>query len=152
MSKVRLLTIAVALLVLVNIAALTALYLGRPGNHGPRRGEGPKAVVIERLHFDAGQVQAYEALIRQHRATIDRLDGALLEDRSALYQGLRSPDRARQDSLLAACAATERMIESTHLAHFEAIRALCRPDQLPYFDELVNDLAGLFRPRGQGPR
>lgn len=148
MTKVKLLIIAVVVLVLVNIGALSALYFGRPGHHGPPHGEGPKAIVIERLHFDADQVKAYEVLIKEHRAAIDRLDGRMMKDRELLFQGLKSAEPLAQDSLLAVIAEVERTIESTHLAHFREIRDLCRADQLPLFEDLVDDLAGLFN----GPR
>lgn len=153
MSKVKLLTVVVVLLVLLNIGTLTALFMGRPGHHGPPRGEGPKAIIIERLHFDADQAIAYEALIMDHRQTIDVLDEAMMDARDRLYSELRGSDRAGTDSLIAIIGSVQQRVERTHSSHFSDIRALCRQDQLPAFDALVDDLATYFSrgPKPGGP-
>ncbi|HQW05008.1 MAG: periplasmic heavy metal sensor [Flavobacteriales bacterium] len=145
MTKLRVLTIVVVVLALVNIAALSALYFGRPGYGGPPGKGGPKTMVIERLHLDAEQVKAYEILIAEHQEAVQRLDAELLAQRTALYQGLKTLNAVGRDSLLTAAANVERRIEATHLEHFTALRMICRPDQRTYYNALVDDLAALFR-------
>lgn len=152
MTKVKLLGIAVVGLVLLNVCTLAMLFMGRSGHHGPPRVEGPKAIIIERLHFDAEQVQAYEGLIKKHMEAIQAKDKAMMAKRSALYHEIAEPNRATRDSLLSVIAAIQWDIEDTHLEHFAGIRALCRTDQLADFDALSNDLAGYFSHGRGGPQ
>jgi protein CpxP len=147
MSKVNWLTGAVVVLLLLNITLLAVLY--RSGSHrpGPPRGEGPKRLVVERLHFDADQVAAYEALIAEHQEAIRLNDRAMMAARNSLYANLQTQDAVISDSLFATIATIQRNIEQVHFAHFADIRALCRPDQLHHFETLSKDLAEVFAQR-----
>ncbi|MBK9762937.1 MAG: hypothetical protein IPO87_06130 [Flavobacteriales bacterium] len=149
MTKVKLLGMAVVVLVMLNVGTLAMLFLGRPGHHRPQRGEGPKAVIIERLQFDPKQVESYEVLIKEHQAAINLQDGIMMATRSALYLCLEGSNMEKRDSLLSVIAAVQWEIEETHVEHFGKIRALCRADQLSAFDTLSTDLAGYFS-RGKG--
>ncbi|MCB0763222.1 MAG: hypothetical protein R2815_04230 [Flavobacteriales bacterium] len=151
MTKLKLMGIALVVLVLVNLGTLAVLYFGRAAHHGPAHGEGPKAIIIERLRFDAEQVKRYEAMVEKHRAAIRASDSELQETRSVLYEELKGTQTSSRDSLLAALVSIQRGIEHTHLAHFEEIRGLCRPDQRPSFDDLTQDLATYFRMGGPPP-
>ncbi|MCC6938456.1 MAG: periplasmic heavy metal sensor [Flavobacteriales bacterium] len=152
MTKVKLLGIAVVVLVLLNIGTLAMLFTRPNGRQGPPREEGPKAIIIERLHFDAEQVKAYEELIAKHQAAIRTSDEKMQATRGELYQELKGLDDPAKDSLLDALGKVQRAIEATHFAHFEEIRALCQPDQLASFNALVDDLAGYFsHPTIKGP-
>jgi len=152
MTKVKLLGIAVVVLVLLNIGTLAMLFIGRPGHPHPPRGEGPKAAIIERLHFDPDQVVAYEDLIKDHQKAIKVQDEVMMATRSVFYHDLGSTNMEKRDSLLSVIAAVQWEIEETHLEHFGKIRALCRADQLADFDALSNDLAGYFSHGRGGPQ
>lgn len=151
MTKMKLLGIAVVVLVLLNIGTLAMLFLGHKGHHRPSPHEGPKAVIIDRLHFDPDQVKAYEVLIEEHQAAIKVQDETMMATRSAFYHDLGSTNMEKRDSLLSVIAAVQWQIEETHLEHFGKVRALCRADQLADFDALSNDLAGYFSHGKGGP-
>lgn len=146
MTRTRLLSIAVVVLVLLNMTTLGVLLFREPPHPEHRKHEGPKAIIIERLKFDKGQVASYEELIRDHRGRIDELDQRMMELRGRLYD-VNDPQSA--DSIIYLIGETQGEIERVHTDHFGRIRTLCRPDQLPLFDALTKDLAGYFRP---GPR
>jgi hypothetical protein len=158
MSKERLLAVLVGVLVVLNVATVTMLLMGEhrppgpPPPPGPPGGGGPKGVIIERLHFDADQIKAYDALIEEHRAQIREKDEAMMTARRELYASLASPTLLQTDSLLATIAAVQRDVEGVNYAHFGHVRALCHPDQLADFDALATDLADYFRPRGPDHR
>lgn len=143
MTRARLLSIAVVALVVLNLVTLGVLVFRKPPHPGHGKHEGPKAVIIERLKFDADQVIAYEELIHDHRARIDALDERMMELRGRLYG---AHDALPNDSLIAMIARTQGGIERTHADHFGRIRALCRPEQIPLFNDLTKDLAHYFRP------
>lgn len=149
MTRTRLLSIAVVVLVLVNMATLGVLVFRNPPHPEHRKHEGPKAIIIERLKFDAGQIASYEELIRDHRSRIDELDKRMLELRGRLYD-VNDPQSA--DSIIYLIGETQGGIERIHSEHFGRIRALCRADQLPLFDALTKDLAGYFRPGPPPPK
>lgn len=144
MTRNRVLSIAVVVLVLLNIATLTIHFLHGPlhGHGGPPHG-GPKHLIIERLHFDAEQVAAYEATIKKHRRKIDALDERMMELRGQLYS---VTDSAASDSLIRLIGETQSAVERVHTGHFTEIRALCKPDQVPLYDAMRKDLAGYFHP------
>ncbi len=143
MTRTRLLSIAVLVLVLLNMATLAALFFRKAPHPEHRKHQGPKAIIIERLKFDEGQVALYEELIRDHRSRIDELDKRMMELRGRLYD-VSDPQSA--DPIIDLIGETQGEIERIHTDHFGRIRALCRADQLPLFDALTKDLAGYFRP------
>ncbi len=149
MTRTRLLSIAVVVLVLLNIATLGALFFRKAPHPEHRTHEGPKAIIIERLKFDDGQVASYEELIRDHRNKIDELDKRMMELRGRLYD-VNDPQSA--DPIIDLIGETQGEIERVHTDHFGRIRVLCRPDQLPLFDTLTKDLAGYFRPGPPPPK
>ena len=157
MNKLRLLWVAVIGLIVINLALLLFLFTHQPGPmppHGPgpgRRPEGPKRIIMERLHFDEQQVTAYEALIVQHRKAIRELEGEITDTRTSLYLTLSDTAHTGKDSLQHRLAELQEQIDKVHYDHFNDIRKLCRPDQLSYFSHLTHDLADLFSPEKNLP-
>lgn len=142
MTRTRVLIVSLVALVSLNLATLSVILFRKPPHPDPRGHGGPRAIIIERLKFDPGQVAAYEELIRDHRHTIDSLDRVMLDLRGQLYDP-QNPQPA--DSILARIGTTQASIERVHADHFGRIRALCRPEQIPFFDDLSKDLARYFR-------
>jgi hypothetical protein len=155
MSKERLLTLLVGVLAVLNVATVTMLLMGGhrppgpPPPPGPQGSGGPKGVIIERLHFDADQIKAYDVLIDEHRSQIRDKDEAMMAARNQLYANLHSVGSKAPDTLLANIAGLQRDVDSINYDHFGRVRALCHPDQLADFDALATDLADYFRPRGR---
>lgn len=114
------------------------------GHHqGPPPGEGgPRRAIIRKLHFDEQQVQAYEDLIRAHRASLHEINRETIALKKELYQSLLRP--VNSDSLIDLISLQQRKVEKVNLNHFQAIRQLCRPDQQAYFQQLVSELGQLF--------
>jgi hypothetical protein len=153
MTKTRLLTIAVIGLLLVNLGILAFLFfrqpahppMGGPGRSGPG-GEGPKKIIIERLHFDTEQAAQYEKLIVAHRKQISELGDQIRETKNSLYSTLSSTTQLNKDSLETRLGEIQKQIESTHYNHFADIKKLCKPDQLKDFNALTKELARFFAP------
>ncbi len=142
MTKVRALTIAVVALILLNVA-LVAFVVSHGGP--PHRPEGQKKIIIERLHFDPKQISAYELAIGEHQGWVEGKMAEQNRRREALYNLLQQPDRHGADSIAAAIGAVQTQIEMIHFRHFEAIEAICRPEQKADFITLSSELAQLFR-------
>ncbi|MDZ4714433.1 MAG: hypothetical protein SH819_03100 [Cytophagales bacterium] len=156
MSKLKLFTVAVAGLLVLNLALLTVLLVRpapRPPQQGPER-ERPKQIIIQRLQLDGDQVKKYERLINEHQSAIQVLDEEVRTAKNSLYRILRSGETAEKDSLIGLLGQLQQKTEATHFDHFMLLRALCRPEQLPLFEEMASDLAHIFESpkNGRPPR
>ncbi len=149
MSKLRLLILAVVGLLLINFAVVSWFFFQpsqpqHPDNRMPRGEDGPKKMIIERLHFSPEQVQEYEALIKGHRASIRATEDSIRSAKNNLYQTLNSNNAEQKDSLITKLSDLHQQIEQIHYNHFTDIRKICKPDQLDDFNRLTEDLARFF--------
>lgn len=158
MSKIKLLSIAVIGLLLVNIAIVSFLMFrkspplpgGRPPmaqeGRPPEQSYGPKKIIIEKLDFDKEQAAQYEILIKQHQLLIASLNDSIKDAKNDLYSSLTDETFTGKDSLIAKLGLLQRKVEITHYDHFAAIKKLCRPDQLENYASLTKELAKFFAP------
>ena len=156
MSKIKLLTVAVIGLLLLNLCTVGFLLMRKPPKHPegrmPGEQEGPKNIIIEKLHFDKEQVAQYEQLIDQHQSSVRKLTDSIKNAKNDLYRSLQEVNSTDKDALIARLGSLQRQIELTHYDHFAAIRSLCKPDQLEYYNQLTKELARFFAPpKKDGP-
>jgi len=146
MDKIKLLTIAVIALLLLNFGTLGFLLISGPKHGGRPPHRMPKEIIIDRLQFDTTQQKEYQTLINWHRKTIDSLDRQIRETKNELYTQLTKPegDIKTKDSLINALADHQKQIEQTHFKHFEDIKGLCRPEQRENFYDLTRELSRIF--------
>jgi hypothetical protein len=149
MDKIKLLTISVITLLLLNVATLFFLISsvgGRPerGMNHPR----PDKIIIEKLHFDEKQQKEYRELIHWHRTRINDFDSQIHKIKQELYlQLLKSKvDDKVEDSLINKLSLLQKQIEATHFKHFQDIKKLCKKDQIQDFNELTEELTHIFSP------
>ncbi|MGV3630560.1 MAG: hypothetical protein ACO1O6_05120 [Bacteroidota bacterium] len=109
----------------------------------PKKREGPKKIIIEKLHLDEKQVAKYEQLITKHRKAIRKTERQILQLKQKLY-GNPEANAAEKDSLIASLGQKQMEIERIHCDHFLEIKALCRADQQLYYRKLSKELARLF--------
>lgn len=140
MTKLRLVTLAALILLALNLF----LLLGRAGTP-PVRHQRPRDFIIGQLNFKPEQIARYDSLIQQHRSAVRSQEQALIEMRTRLYANLKS-EAPVQDSLLQAACRLQMDLERVHYEHFARIRALCNPEQLPLFEQLIPRLPALFLP------
>ena len=157
MSKIKLLTVAVIGLLIINLGMVAFLFFRKPppppgGNKPPLEKQEPKYVIIDRLHFSKEQVAKYEALIQEHQSAIKKKRDEIKTAKDNLYRTLADENFAGKDSLIEQLAILQKQIEQVHYDHFAAIRKLCTPDQVSDFNKLTNDLARFFAPgKKEGP-
>ncbi len=154
MEKSKFYLLIILGLLLSNGMLVGYVVLNRDHNSAPptpngKMHRGPRDLIIKRLGFDADQVAKYDELIKRHRHDIDDADRKVIELKNTLYLGLtKSGDKTQSDSIISEIAWLRKHIEEVHYKHFLDIRSLCKPDQLPEFDELTRDMASLFAPDG----
>lgn len=145
MNKTKVLVFAVIALVALNFGILGFLFLSK-NNDGPRGRKMPKEIVIEKLHFDENQIEAYNKTIKIHQEDIRNLDDSIRSTKNELYQLLNSDtiDSVQKDSLFLKLANYQKQIETTHFNHFIEIKKLCKKEQLSDYKNLTEELSKLF--------
>lgn len=147
MDKVKLLTVIVIGLLLVNIATLGFIFFSGP-KKGREQGKRPmpREIIIEKLHFDSNQIAAYDKTIKAHQRAIENLDREIRNAKNELYKQLNDTQINNQikDSLLQQISNFQKHIETTHFNHFLEIKQLCHPDQLESYSELTEELSKIF--------
>jgi len=153
MSRTKLLTIAIIGLLLLNLGTLTFMFLQNSHHdlmHGSKdKEQGPKYIIIARMHFNQTQKLKYDDLVEEHR----RGSRELHEESKALHDELfvllkeREIDVAKKKTLIAQIAENQAKMERLNFDHFHDIKSLCKGVQLKYYDELVDDLGRLFSPK-----
>lgn len=156
MEKTKLLTITVIGLLLLNFATIGFLFLNGPkGNRPPHLDrQEPKAVIIEKLHFDANQQKEYDKLIQWHHQEINQLDDQIRQTKNELYSGLSEKEIniKTKDSLITLLNSYQKQIEETHFKHFQDIKKLCKPEQQEDFKMLTEEMSRIFAPKPPMPR
>lgn len=93
--------------------------------------------VIETLKFDQAQIEAYEKLIQEHQIVMMKLEEMRGEKLAICFDALKSDDTSLANADLKELEQIEReRIMVTH-KHFADVKALCRPDQLAGFDQVL---------------
>jgi protein CpxP len=155
MNRTKLLTIAVIGLLLLNSGILGMLFLNKPPRppHGEMlqpNGEGPKMIIIERLHFDESQQKQYQILIDEHRGKTKELNRASREMHDELFSLLKTENinKSKADSIIQQIADNQKAIEHLNFDHFQEIKSICKSEQVKDFEILVSELGELFAPKG----
>jgi hypothetical protein len=153
MNKNKLLIISVAVLVLLNISLIVVLTLGHsprpPHMQGPQN---PQEIIIEKLNFDASQVEAYNEIITEHREQIENKEHEMRIAKEALYHSLSSDNQDEKDQLIAKINILQKDFEDIHYNHFLEIKKLCKPEQIQDYNELTNELAKIFSRHPKPPK
>ena len=151
MKKVTFLTIAVIVLILLNISVLAFVFTKESNTAllEERRPE-PREIIIKKLHFDEEQQGEYQVEIKKHREKINELDRVIRENKHKLYDLLTTTyEQEEKDSLIEVIVNAQRKVEEAHFEHFQDIKAICKEDQLDDFDELVLELPRIFSPQNR---
>lgn len=106
----------------------------------------PRKVIIERLQFDEQQIKQYDELISAHLKASRSNEANMNELKNALYLQLNnnSNNSLKADSLVQNIAEMQKNFELINFKHFQAIKKICKPEQLPLFEKLVGELSQFF--------
>lgn len=138
MNNKKFLKIAVTLLLILNIGLLSMIIL-----HGGKHEE-PKGIIIEKLKFDKNQVASYELLIDEHKLAVRNNRKSIKETKDKLFGLLKGDDYSQKDTLIGNLERLNTEIEYLNFNHFVDVKKLCKPNQIKDFNELTDELGGLF--------
>jgi hypothetical protein len=149
MTKEKLLTYLVIVLVLVNGLALGFLFLNKK-SHPLRRRELFQLVERE-LSLTDTQVAAYRKLRHGHREKMNALDGKFNECLITYFNLLRDSTLMNRDSLETRLANIEKEKARVTLNHFSELKRILSADQQQKFDALIPELLSVMGPRNSPP-
>lgn len=139
MTKIKILTISVICLAILNIVLVTSVLIGRPPRH-----KEPRYLIINMLDFDANQILKYESLIKKHSDLIAKEEVELKKSKQELYLTIKSNDTEKEAELLKEILDIQTNIELINLNHFKDIKSVCKPEQIVYYNSLIEELPHLF--------
>ena len=141
-TKSRLLSIVVIILMIANIATLAMFWIKRDHEKMPppqQQNGGPFAFLIKELAFDSAQVIAYAKLRDEHKSEVESYRNAINNAKDSLFALLKQP-AANEDVLrnaLSHVGEKEKMFNQFIFLHFKKVRALCNVTQQSKFDKVI---------------
>ena len=138
MNKTRFLTLLSIGLLIINLVLLGFIFLRKPKQRPP---DALKKTIISKLALDEKQISLYDSMVKQHVKAVNAANDSIVELKKILYNSLKNDENTLQnDSLISKINQIQTNIEHIHLAHFQAIKTICTPDQLPKYYELTEDI------------
>lgn len=142
MTKEQLFKTSTLVLLIINLLLVAAIiWAPRP------KPEGPKNYIIDRLQLNKSQIKAYETLIKKHRAKKQQLHRTIRKNKQQMFALLLLKNPSKLDSITAHIATIHQEIEVQDFNHFQALKELCKPNQIRYFEDLISELGTLFTRR-----
>jgi Spy/CpxP family protein refolding chaperone len=153
----RMMQIAVAILVILNLALITSMIIQKPpfpGNQAPR--PGLEIFLAEELKLSEAQVDAFHAIRKQHfdsvHPILDRMNDSLELLISEAFNPDRDPDRVKE--LNQNTADIHAQMDYALYDHFVQLNEICTPEQRGRLKKLARELTrgGNQPPPQEGPR
>ncbi len=144
LKKNKFLTAVVAILVLLNLGVVGFVFFFlRPPSFPPglnARGDRMR-FIEERLNFSEDQKAKFKELRQSEFTRMDSLVHRRVEAMRDLFTLLKAenpnPEQVQQKASAVGAVETEQ--SASMFKHFQALRALCTPDQQMEFDKIVTD-------------
>jgi hypothetical protein len=150
MNKLKLLSV-ISIGLLVSNVMLIAFILTRHPERPPH--QEPKTILIERLHFTEHQIQQYDRIIETHKTATRQSNDDIMKLKNQLYRSLsKETNTVFRDSIITDIGKVQMKIEEIQYTHFEQIKQLCQGEQLNLFNQLSNEIAGIFAPKRPNDR
>ena len=159
MKKETLLTIAVLILIVLNVALLVVFNVnqGRPPfapplpmrNFPPENTPGPGKVIVERLKLDESQRNEFLKLKQQHLEKVQAIQEKSRTLHDELFDLLKEPqiDTAKEQAIINSLGDNRKELEQAIFDHFAAIKSLCKTDeQKKLFNSFIGELGETIGP------
>lgn len=142
MNEIKFYRIVLVALLISNVFLIA--FALKPQKPRLRPEDQPKQIIINRLHFNASQVEEYESIISNHQQKIIRIEDDIHKTKKELFEILDADETLKKDSLIDVLAHLQADIEQIHFQHFIDIKNICNPEQLKYYEKLTHDLNRIF--------
>lgn len=148
MKRETLLTIAVAILFLLNAGIIGFLLFNRMPHHPPHHRPPIDRIIIEGLGLDNRQQEQFEELKHDHRSQMIVLDSEYNAVVEEYFNLLRSDTTgvSVKDSSESRIAAIQTKRAQVTLEHFRQLKQICTPEQQRKFDSIIPKLVQVMMP------
>jgi len=146
----RYLFVVIILLVILNLATITMLWLGKPEQRQPRLDQPNPAeeqnrisqILKDELGFDKQQIDKYLQIRREHREKVRMLNDEIRQVKKQMFDEVLKdiPKPEFSDSLLAISQSKQAEIERMTFQHFLNLKRLCKPEQQNKLKLLMHEL------------
>jgi protein CpxP len=154
MDNTKLLKAIVLILLLVNTATISFLWITKPPR--PNKQDNAKEFLSNELSFDAKQQEQLEDLRTNFFESREELRKEINDKTDAYFALLQNPkiDSATVKKAAKEIIAIKEKEELAVFYHFQKVRALCTDNQKQKFDKIIMEAARMMGPNqreGHGP-
>jgi hypothetical protein len=154
----KILTVTIIILVILNLATLSLLWLGKPKHdiiRGPENRGNEKVRIQEMLNKELGfsdeQVQRFIALREEHKEKTTKLSNDLMGVKKEMFeQAMYGDNVVLSDSLLNLSLKIQGQLEKVTFQHFLQLKQICTPKQRENLFKLMHRLLGPPEREGMG--
>lgn len=142
----------ILLLTLLNVALVAFLLMGpQKGPLGPPPADDQTATaaIKQNFGFDDQQIEQFVLSRNKHAKKMKALTPKLKEASLAYYQSSKAEEK---DSLFQIADQYSDEIYFANNAHFEEVRTICTPEQLPKMNIFINALLNKDNKKGSKPK
>ncbi len=138
----RILSVAVILLLISNIALVFFLMKDKERGEGKRGKEDPSGIMAKELGMTDQQIKDHKQLKEEHFKTVRPLYDSLRAAKAAYFALIKDPSVTDSTAAVyrARISTRQNEIDSMTFAHFKRVRKLFTPEQQPRFDEFVQKM------------
>jgi hypothetical protein len=140
MNKQKTLTIAVVILVMMNIATLSFIWISENPEHQHRRKKSRPNVeryLTHKLDLTTAQAAAFKTARGKHFEQTHDLMRSLRDDRQLLSQMLSHVDTTKQGEVMQRISEKNTELERLNFIHLQNLRLLCTDEQKQKFDSII---------------
>lgn len=156
MTNNRILTIAVVLLLLTNIALIVFMLSDKrhDSNRRPYRGKDPSEVMIKELKMSEEQQSQYKQMREEHFKNLKPLFDSIRAARTALFGMIKNPELSDSLVIVYRHRISDGMarVDEMTFNHFRKLRTIFASEQQPKFDSLVQKMMQRGRRDSPGNR
>jgi len=155
MENTRFLKIIIIVLLLVNIATLSFMWVSHNRHGGghmpppPHGRGGPNAFefLVHELKLDEGQVKQFEEMRNKHHLNVQDIQEKSRDMHHRFFNLLAKNDSTSAVPLADSMAQYQKQIELLTFNHFLQVRAICKPEQQKKFDTVINEALRMMAPK-----
>lgn len=146
----KFLTIAVILLLLINVAMLVFMLKGKKQGARKPGGKDPFGMMVKELGMTEQQQTQYKQMKEEHFSTMRPMFDSIRALKKSMFNLVKEENT--NDSLVSRhselIAEQQAMVDKTTIAHFRKVRSLFTADQQPKFDDFIQKM--IQRRKGPG--
>ncbi|CAN5123818.1 hypothetical protein BH09BAC3_BH09BAC3_30090 [soil metagenome] len=148
-DKPRILVTIIIVLIVLNIATMSFMWLNRPPHEPGRGGARPANFLIEKVGFSPEQIETYHGLMEEHQRASTSINDSLRFYKSLTFSYLPQNNTAAVKESVSSVGRLQQQMEMNTFEHFVKVRALCTPEQAVKFDAVINEVLKMMVPGPQ---